>query len=76
MNRRIFLTALAFLIISLSLNPLPAGAQNAEIAFDHNHTFAEVVDYLEAVVEAYPTLARIHNIGKSYQGRDLFFGLI
>ena len=60
-----------FLALPLGLNPPPAGAQNAEIAFDHNHTLAEVVDYLEAVVDAYPTLARIHTIGKSYEGRDL-----
>jgi len=71
MNRRLFLTALAFLIIPLALKPLSVEAQRAEISFDHNHTFSEVVDYLEAVVDAYPTLAKIHNIGESYQGRDL-----
>ncbi len=71
MNRRIFLSAIAILILPLGLNPIPADAQIAEIVFDHNHTYSEVVDYLEAVVDAYPTLARIHNIGKSYQGRDL-----
>jgi hypothetical protein len=39
--------------------------------FDHNHTYSEVVDYLEAVTAAYPSITRLHTIGQSYQGRDL-----
>jgi hypothetical protein len=49
----------------------PARAQGPEIRFDHNHTFNEVVDYLEAVEAAFPSITRLHTIGQSYQGRDL-----
>jgi len=55
----------------LGLVLLPGTAQAQEMRFDHNHTFAEVVDYLNQVVRAYPEIARLHNIGKSYEGRDL-----
>jgi hypothetical protein len=59
--------ALALLAFAVT----PIRAQSPEIRFDHNHTFSEVVEYLEAVVAAYPSITRLHNIGKSYQGRDL-----
>ncbi len=42
-----------------------------ELRFDHNHTYADVVAYLNQVVRNYPEIARLHNIGKSYEGRDL-----
>jgi len=42
-----------------------------ELKFDHNHTFAEVVKYLNDVVKKHPKLARLHTIGKSYLGNDL-----
>ncbi len=42
-----------------------------ELTFDHIHTYQEVVEYLEAVVEFYPQLTTLHTIGKSYLGKDL-----
>lgn len=54
-----------------SLFPAKSMAQGLDIRFDHNHTYGEVVEYLDAVVAAYPGLTRLHNIGKSYEGRDL-----
>ena len=41
------------------------------IKFDHVHTYAEVADYLEQVVEAYPQITKLHTIGKSFLGKDL-----
>jgi hypothetical protein len=46
-------------------------AQAPEIRFDHNHTYAEVVDYLQRVVRAFPNITKLHTIGQSYEGRDL-----
>jgi hypothetical protein len=46
-------------------------AQAPELEFDHNHTYAEVVNYLEQVVRAYPNITKLHTIGNSYEGRDL-----
>jgi hypothetical protein len=50
---------------------LPGALLAQELRFDHNHTFAEVVEYLNQVVRDYPEIAQLHNIGKSYEGRDL-----
>jgi murein tripeptide amidase MpaA len=58
----IFLFALA-----VQINP----AFSQKIKFDHNHTFKEVVDYLNKVVSSKSDIARLHNIGKSYLGNDL-----
>ena len=71
MNGRRLLMAVPLLTLVLSLSAVPAGAQAPELRFDHNHTYAEVVDYLEGVVRAHPGIARIHTIGQSFQGRDL-----
>ena len=46
-------------------------AQAPELLFDHNHTYAEVTDYLQRVVRAYPNITKLHTIGQSYEGRDL-----
>ena len=54
-----------------ALTSVHGEAQIPELRFDHNHTFSEVVDYLEAVVEGYPGITKLHNIGRSFQGRDL-----
>lgn len=65
------LTAVLFSILILAFNSAPGMSQGPEIRFDHNHTYAEVVDYLQQVVRAYPEIARLHTIGQSYEGRDL-----
>jgi hypothetical protein len=57
---------LVFLILSLT------GAMIAvEMTFDHNHTFSEVVNYLNDLTKAYPKITRLHTIGKSFLGKDL-----
>ncbi|MGD2295321.1 MAG: M14 family metallopeptidase, partial [Candidatus Aminicenantes bacterium] len=42
-----------------------------ELKFDHNHTFSEVVRYLEDLNKAYPHITKLHIIGKSYLGKKL-----
>ena len=71
MNRRILTASVPMLAFLLAIPTAPVLAQSPEIRFDHNHTFGEVVDYLEALSERFPALTVLHNIGKSYQGRDL-----
>ena len=57
---------LVLLVLSLT------GAMNAvEMKFDHNHTFSEVVKYLNDLTTAYPKITRLHTIGKSFLGKDL-----
>ncbi len=50
---------------------VPNAVQAQELRFDHNHTYAEMVEYLNQVVRNYPEIAKLHNIGQSYEGRDL-----
>ena len=71
MNRWPRFAAAPMLALLLALTATPSRAQTASISFDHNHTFSEVVDYLDAVVAAYPSITKLHTIGKSYEGRDL-----
>ena len=69
MNTRHRLTVVLSSALLLAVTAAPGRAQ--DLRFDHNHTFAEVVDYLNQVVRSYPEIARLHNIGQSYEGRDL-----
>jgi len=69
-TRRLF-TSIVFCTLFLVLGAMPSKAQAQELKFDHNHTYAEVVDYLQQVVRTYSEIAKLHNIGKSYEGRDL-----
>jgi len=63
-----------FLLAAVMMLFIPAHeicAQSPELKFDHNHTYSDVVDYLYGLLRAYPDIAKLHNIGKSYLGKDL-----
>lgn len=40
--------------VLLAFTAAPSKAQAPELLFDHNHTYGEVVDYLQEVVSAFP----------------------
>ncbi|MCP4723470.1 MAG: hypothetical protein GY863_00465, partial [bacterium] len=63
--------ALVSLVAVFAVSVLPAKVYAQDLRFDHNHTFNEVVDYLNSVTRAYPDITRLHVIGKSYLGKDL-----
>ena len=69
-RRSWFLASLAVFMILFAGNSPANSAPDPEMTFDHNHTFPEVVDYLNGMVKAYPKLARLHTIGKSYLGKS------
>ena len=71
MNIRKRLTIVIFPALLLALTSAPVTAQAPELRFDHNHSYAEVVEYLNQVVRAFPDIARLHTIGESYEGREL-----
>jgi len=73
MFSRRFWRSVSFVIFMLFVivNSKAMAAQAPELKFDHNHTFQEVADYLNGMVKAYPQLARVHTIGKSFLGNDL-----
>lgn len=66
-----FTIPLSFLLMAFVAVSLLSAAEAPELKFDHNHTYKEVVAYLEGVVKAYPNITRLHTIGKSYLGKDL-----
>lgn len=66
-KKRIWLkTIVVFIILSLGVF-----ASAEELKFEFNHTFGEVVDYLNGLTKTYPNITKLHNIGKSFLGRDL-----
>jgi hypothetical protein len=72
MQKKGILPIFSILLLSVSVVlPLNGTATTPELKFDHNHTYGEVVVYLQSVIESFPTLAKLHNIGKSYLGKDL-----
>jgi len=45
--------------------------QAPALLFDHTHTHAEVVAYLQSATKAYPEITKLETVGKSYLGKDL-----
>ncbi len=70
-KRNLFLVLFLCLFSGLKLIASQNNVQAQELKFDHNHKFSEVVDYMNGLVKKYPDIVRLHNIGKSYEGRDL-----
>lgn len=62
---------LVVLLFGVGLTAQSQRAPAPSLVFDHTHTYAEVVEYLQAVVAAYPQLTKLHKIGQSYLGKDL-----
>ena len=67
----LFTLLLSFFTVFSSFTVFENRIYAQELTFDHNHTFNEVIDYLNKVVKSYPDISKIHNIGKSYLGKDL-----
>jgi murein tripeptide amidase MpaA len=44
----------------------------AELDLTRYYRYDQLTDYLRALVQQYPHLARLESIGKSYQGRDIW----
>ncbi len=62
------------LVLMIGMTAVLTGAAAADVkplSFDHNYTFAEVVDYLNHVTAEFPNITKLYQIGKSYEGRDL-----
>lgn len=66
-----FVILICLMLMHFSAATIEGQTSVPELKFDHNHTYSEMVIYLKALAGAYPNIARLHNIGKSYLGRDL-----
>ncbi len=71
LKRFTWVISLTFLFMAFTASPGECAAKAPELKFDHNHTFTEVVAYLNGVIKVYPDIAKLHKIGKSYLGTDL-----
>jgi hypothetical protein len=47
-------------------------ARKVDIVFNRYYRYDEITEYLKAVAAAYPGLARLESVGKSYAGRDIW----
>jgi len=47
-------------------------SKEVKIDFNHYHSYQEVTDLLKSFADAYPDLAKLHSIGKTPRGRDLW----
>lgn len=66
-----FVVSFSALLLVFAVHSGESAAKSPELKFDHNHTFSEVAAYLDSVTKAYPKITKLHNIGKSYLGKDL-----
>jgi len=68
---RLLLFLLVFLFMAFEAVQSSETVQVPDLKFDHNHTSSEVAAYLQGLVTAFPKLAKLHTIGKSYLEKDL-----
>ena len=63
-----------FLVFVLTLAfPSPClRAAEVNLSFDHFYDHAEMTRALQALEKAYPEMAKVQSIGKSFQGRDVW----
>lgn len=66
-----FIIFVAFLVIAFAPSSRSNQLLAYELNFNRNHLYEEVVAYLKWVTKTYPNITRLHNIGKSYLGKDL-----
>ena len=70
-QRKGVVISLTFLFMAFTAILGESAVNAPELKFDHNHTYGEVVAYLQGVVKAYPNITKLHKIGKSYLKKDL-----
>ena len=68
-------TTLALLLVSMLSSIAPAQQQidsRVDIAWNRYYDFDEMTDMLTRLVEAYPELLTMHDLGRSEQGREMW----
>ena len=85
MNLKYIQSTILLAILSFLLNIAPAGAQEkffraigtphqpeVQVSWNRYYTYEGMVDIMEKIAKAYPELAKMESIGKSYEGRDIY----
>jgi hypothetical protein len=80
-NKKVIVLALAVLIITMSVSLIAAqkflprkwNDRKVELSFNHYYDWKEVEDALRKLEKAYPKFLKLRSIGKSFQGRELWY---
>jgi hypothetical protein len=80
-NKKVMVLALAVLMITMSASLIAAqkflprkwNARKVELSFNHYYDWKEVEDALRKLEKAYPKFLKLRSIGKSFQGRELWY---
>ena len=67
-----FKLVLALLICIALLSATDSTAQKVPISFNDYHGYTSTVKYIKQVVQAYPNITKLLEIGKSNMGRPLY----
>jgi hypothetical protein len=80
-NKKVMILALAVLMITMSASLIAAqkffprkwNTRKVELSFNHYYDWKEVEDALRKLEKAYPKFLKLRSIGKSFQGRELWY---
>lgn len=80
-NKKVMIPALVVLMITMSASlifaqkflPRKWNARKVELSFNHYYDWKEVEEALRKLEKAYPKFLKLRSIGKSFQGRELWY---
>ncbi len=80
-HKKVMILALVVLMITMSASlifaqkffPRKWNARNVELSFNHYYDWKEVEEALRKLEKTYPKFLKLRSIGKSYQGREMWY---
>jgi len=80
-NKKVMIPALVILLMTMSASLIAAqkyfprkwNARKVELSFNHYYDWKEVEEALRKLEKAYPKFLKLRSIGKSYQGREMWY---
>ncbi len=80
-NKKVMVPALVLLFVTVSASLIAAqkffprkwNARKVELSFNHYYDWKEVEAALRKLEKAYPKFLKLRSIGKSYQGREMWY---
>lgn len=69
----LMITMSASLIFAQKFFPRKWNARNVELSFNHYYDWKEVEEALRKLEKTYPKFLKLRSIGKSYQGREMWY---
>jgi hypothetical protein len=80
-HKKVMIPALVILLMTMSASLIAAqkffprkwNARKVELSFNHYYDWKEVEEALRKLEKAYPKFLKLRSIGKSYQGREMWY---